>query len=86
MQMTQSNESNWQDRIDDYLLGKLSPEENDAFEIYCFGNPEFLKEVQIREEIINVIKEKNEVIPERKWFANNSVDSLNIKFQRQQRG
>lgn len=60
MQMTQSNESNWQDRIDDYLLGKLSPEESDAFEIYCFGNPEFLKEVQIREELIKVIKEKNE--------------------------
>jgi hypothetical protein len=43
-------------QIDDYLLGKLSKEEIEKFEIFLFGSPELLEEVKMREQVINLIK------------------------------
>jgi hypothetical protein len=43
-------------QIDDYLLGKLSKEEVEKFEIFLFGSPELLEEVKMREQVINLIK------------------------------
>jgi hypothetical protein len=43
-------------QIDDYLLGKLSKEEFEKFEIFLFGSPELLEEVKMREQVINLIK------------------------------
>ncbi|HQU54269.1 MAG TPA: hypothetical protein PK643_14660, partial [Saprospiraceae bacterium] len=55
--MRNNNTGNWQDRIDDYLLGNLKEDEVKAFEIYCFGNPDFLKQVRLREQLIQAVKE-----------------------------
>ena len=45
-------------RMDDFLMGKLSQQESEAFEIHLFGCPECLEEVRIREETIKLIKQE----------------------------
>jgi hypothetical protein len=45
-------------RIDDFLLGKLSPAEAEAFEIHIFGCAECLDELRLREQMIALIKEE----------------------------
>lgn len=45
-------------RIDDFLLEKLSPEDAEAFEIHLFGCPECLEELRMREQMIKFIKEE----------------------------
>ncbi len=55
-----NNLKNWQEQIDDYLLGKLSEKDGEAFETYCFGNPDFLEEVKLREQLHHIVKEEGE--------------------------
>ena len=45
-------------RIDDFLLEKLSPEDAEAFEIHLFGCPECLAELRLREQMAKLIKEE----------------------------
>ncbi len=45
-------------RIDDFLLAKLSPEDADAFEIHLFGCPECFEELRLREQMVKLIKEE----------------------------
>lgn len=45
-------------RIDDFLLKKLSPEDAEAFEIHLFGCPECLGELRLREQMVKLIKEE----------------------------
>jgi len=49
-------------KIDDYLMGKLSRDESKAFEIEVFGSPELLKEVQLREQMFGLIKNERETL------------------------
>ncbi|MGH7451612.1 MAG: zf-HC2 domain-containing protein, partial [bacterium] len=46
-------------RIDDFLLAKLSPEDADAFEIHLFGCPECFEELRLREQMVKLIKEEH---------------------------
>ena len=45
-------------RIDDFLLGKLSPNDAEVFEIHAFGCAECLDELRLREQMIALIKEE----------------------------
>jgi hypothetical protein len=54
----ENKKPDWHLKIDDYILGKLSETENEAFEKYCFGHPEFLQEVRIRELMLKLIKKE----------------------------
>jgi anti-sigma factor RsiW len=45
-------------RIDDFLLEKLSPEDTEAFEIHLFGCSECLQELRLREQMVKLIKEE----------------------------
>jgi hypothetical protein len=45
-------------RIDDFLLEKLSPEDAETFEIHLFGCPECLEELRLREQMVKLIKEE----------------------------
>jgi hypothetical protein len=45
-------------RIDDFLQSKLSPEDAEAFEIHLFGCPECLAELRLREQMVKLIKEE----------------------------
>ncbi|MFQ5629917.1 MAG: zf-HC2 domain-containing protein, partial [bacterium] len=45
-------------RIDDFLLGKLSDKESEAFEIHVFGCPECFQELRIREQAVELIREE----------------------------
>ncbi len=45
-------------RIDDFLLAKLSSEDADAFEIHLFGCPECFEELRLRERMVKLIKEE----------------------------
>ncbi len=45
-------------RIDDFLLEKLSPEDAEAFEIHLFGCPECFEELRVREQMVKLIKEE----------------------------
>lgn len=45
-------------RLDDFLLAKLSPKEAEAFEIHAFGCPECLAELRLREQMVKLIKEE----------------------------
>jgi len=47
-------------RIDDFLMGKLSQKEADDYEIHLFGCPECLEELRIREQAIKLIKQERE--------------------------
>lgn len=45
-------------RLDDFLFGKLSPNDAEAFEIHTFGCAECLGELRLREQMIALIKEE----------------------------
>lgn len=45
-------------RLDDFLLAKLSPEDADAFEIHLFGCPECFEELRLREQMVKLIKDE----------------------------
>jgi len=45
-------------RIDEFLLGKLSPAEAEAFEIHAFGCAACLEELRLREQMMVLIKEE----------------------------
>jgi hypothetical protein len=45
-------------RIDDFLLAKLSPEDAEAFEIHLFGCLECFEELRLREQMVKLIKEE----------------------------
>jgi len=49
-------------RIDDYVMGKLSDKEAKAFEIHLFGCPECLEELRIQEQMLNLIKEERQAL------------------------
>lgn len=51
-------------RIDDFLLAKLSPEDADAFEIHLFGCPECFEELRLREQMVKLIKEERVTVVE----------------------
>ncbi len=51
-------------RIDDFLLEKLSPEDADAFEIHLFGCPECFEELRLREQMVKLIKEERVTVVE----------------------
>jgi hypothetical protein len=40
-----------QDRIEQYIAGKLGPAEAEAFEAYCVANPEFAKQVEFEQRL-----------------------------------
>jgi hypothetical protein len=45
-------------RIDDFLLAKLSQEDAETFEIHLFGCPECFEELRLREQVVKLIKEE----------------------------
>jgi hypothetical protein len=45
-------------RIDDFLLAKLSPEDAETFEIHLFGCPECFEDLRLREQMVKLIKEE----------------------------
>jgi hypothetical protein len=51
---------NRNERMDDFLMGKLSQKEADEYEIHLFGCAECLEEVRIREEAVKLIKQERE--------------------------
>lgn len=79
------NEINyWQQKIDDYLLGRLSEDESENFEIYCFGHPEFLEEVRLKEQMLKLIKEERETLfaeRESRKKTNLTIRNLSNFFQ-----
>lgn len=46
--------------IDEYVMGKLSEKDTEAFEVHVFGCPDCLEEVRIREQMIELVKEERE--------------------------
>lgn len=48
--------------IDNFLLGKLSKEESDNFEIHIFGCQECFEEVRMREHMIGLVKKEREAL------------------------
>jgi hypothetical protein len=46
--------------MEGFLMGKLSPQESDAFEIHVFGCPDCLEELRLREQAIKLIREERE--------------------------
>ena len=78
-------------QIDDYLMGKLSKDESKAFEIEVFGSPELLKEVQLREQMIGLIKNERETLiadyaqqksPKQKSAIVESIRTLLLDWQK----
>jgi len=69
--------------IDDYLLGRLSPPDAEAFEQQVKANPELANELAIQNDIINGISNTRRValkarlnnleIPKGNWFTNNAT-------------
>lgn len=49
-------------KMDDFLLGKLSREEAKSFEVHTFGCPECLEELRLREQMVHLIKEEREAL------------------------
>ncbi len=46
-----------QDKIEQYVAGKLGREEAEAFEAYCVANPEFAKQVEFEQRLRDGIRE-----------------------------
>jgi hypothetical protein len=46
-----------QEKIEQYVAGKLGREEAEAFEAYCVGNPEFAKQVEFEQRLRDGIRE-----------------------------
>jgi hypothetical protein len=57
-------------------LGNLTEKEVEEFEIFCFGNPGFLKEVKLREQLVGAVKEKGEELLNPKATVFNINDFL----------
>ena len=51
------------EKIDDYLLGKLSAEEAESFEKHYFECPACFSEMTLRNEIINVVRQGMDLSP-----------------------
>ena len=50
------------DRIDEYLLGRLSAEDKTAFEEHYFNCPACFEELKIRAEVLSVIRDKGQAL------------------------
>ncbi len=60
--MKQFDKKNLDTIMDDYLNSRLSAKEKLAFEEYYFNNDECFSELQFREDLISLIKEKGETL------------------------
>ena len=60
--MKQFDKTNSDKIMDDYLNSRLSAKEKLAFEEYYFNNDECFSELQFREDLISLIKEKGETL------------------------
>ena len=82
--------ANREQRMEDFLMGKLSRKEADAFEIHVFGCRECLEELRIREQAIALIKEEQDTLmadyakPKRRQPSGAITISLGKVFQRWQ--
>ncbi|HEX9652529.1 MAG TPA: zf-HC2 domain-containing protein [bacterium] len=49
-------------RMEEYVMGKMSEKEIEDFEIHVFGCPECLEHLRIREQVVKLIKEERESV------------------------
>jgi hypothetical protein len=46
-------------KLDDFLLKKMTPEDSEAFEIHAFSCPECLEELRMREQMVRVMRDED---------------------------
>lgn len=78
--MKQFDKKNLDTIMDDYLNSRLSEKEKLAFEEYYFNNDQCFSELQFREDMISLIKEKGETVFSADVQIKKAVKNKLVKF------
>lgn len=58
----QNSIGEWDEVLDQYLLGKLTNDEKRAFEEQCFENEVLFEELKLREEVYGLVEKESEIL------------------------